>query len=435
MKNDFQYRLETLAGGLRLLTLPMTTTGAATVMVFVGAGSRYEDKSSNGVAHYLEHLFFKGGRKYKTFKEVVETLDAQGAVFNAETSAEYAAYYVKTVAEENDVQIAFDVLSDMLIHARLPQKEINKERGVILEEYRMYKDLPMQKIGDVFEGMIFRGSPLGLSTIGEMKVIQSLGRRDFVKYLRGLYTPDNIVVAVAGKISHAKAKELTKKYFRFPRSHKILTSAPTKMAGKLNLELVYKDTEQTHLILGVPAFSATDPRRHAIKVMANILGGSMSSRMFIAVREKHGLAYYVHTSDALFTDAGYLATAAGVDNRRAAQAVELILQEYKKITKELVGAKELRKAKEKIKGGLVLNLEGSNSLAGYFGLQELLLKRIESPQARLKKIAQVTASDVRQVARDIFKSGALQMAIIGPHKNKEVFLKILRDAGKKFSVD
>jgi len=433
VKLALSHRKTVLSNGLRVLTIPLKTTGAVTVLVLVGAGSRYENPENNGVAHFLEHIFFKGGKKYRNTREVSEALDAVGADFNAFTASEYAGYYVRVIADK--AQLAFDVLSDMLLSARLPQEEIEKERKVILEEYRMVNDTPIRKIGDLFESLIFAGSPMGLPTIGDPQTIKKLSKKDFVYYRQKLYVPDNIVVAVAGDITHQEACSLSKRYFRFPHGTKSLFSRLTLTPEGVGLKLLPKKTEQAHLIIGVPTFGAEDPRRYALKVLSTVLGEGMSSRMFLLIREKHGLAYYIHTGDELYTDAGYLATSAGVDLRRVQAALKLILGEYERVTRSLVGPHELKKAKERIKGSMVLNLEGPSNVAGYFSLQELLLNKTESPSQRLKKIDQVSADDVKQVAKEIFQGGRFQLAIIGPYRQRRMFLNLLNHARKEFSAD
>ncbi len=431
---SFSYHKKVLPSGLRVLSVPLKTTGAVTVLVLVGAGSRYETRKNNGLAHFLEHLFFKGGKRFRDTRAVSEALDAVGADFNAFTSNEYAGYYVRLLAEETE--LAFDVLSDMLLHARLPEGEIEKERGVILEEYRMLNDTPTRKVSDLFENLIFAGSPMGFSTIGEPRVIRRLARRDFVEYREALYTPENIVLVVAGAITPDATTALAEKFFRFEKKTKALNSPATRLPQELGFRLLTKKTEQAHLVLGLPAFPASDARRYALKVLTTILGDGMSSRLFLNVREKHGLAYYIHSSDELYTDAGYFATAAGVDLRRIELALKLILEEYQRITKEPVQLREIKKAKERIRGSLILNLENPSNVAGYFGLQELLLKKVETPAERLKKIEQVTAAEIQKVAQELFSGGrALQLALIGPYTDSRPFLKLLRDARKNFSFD
>ena len=275
------FKKTTLPNGLRVVTNKLDSTKAVTVLVLVGAGSRYETPKINGISHFLEHMFFKGAEKYTSAKEVSEAIDSVGGEFNAFTGKEYAGYYVKVASEKVDT--AFDVLSDMMLHAKFDQKEIEKERGVILEEYNMYQDTPMYQIGWNFEQLAYGDQPLGWDQIGLKEIIKSVDHEDFVKYKGELYTPDNTVVAVCGNIGDEEAVKKVEKFFAMKegkRAYDFAKIDPSKM-GSDRVHLTNKKTEQTHLSLGVEAFPETHPDHWVLRVLSVILGGNMSSRMFV----------------------------------------------------------------------------------------------------------------------------------------------------------
>lgn len=407
----------TLKNKLRILVAPMKSTEAVTVMILCRAGSRYETKDINGIAHFLEHMFFKGGDRYPTPRSVSEAIDGIGGVFNAFTGNEYVGYYVKVAKEKIDT--AFDVLSDMLINAKFEEDGLNRERGVILEEYNMYEDTPMRNIGDTFEAMLFGDQPLGWSTIGLKSVIKSVTRQDFVDYRNKLYTPSNLVVTVAGNTTTAQVKKLVKKYLPFETKGKknqpLPYHAPKQNSKKI--KIVYKKTEQAHLILGVPTFGGTHPDKYTAKVLGAVLGGGMSSRLFTSVRERHGLAYYVKAGSENYVDTGYLIAFAGVDVNRIDLAIKTILDEFREIANEPVPAKELKKVKEYMIGGLVLGLEDSEEVAYGFGAHELLYDDTMSVNEMKKKIKAVTSKQIQALAKQIFKDENLALTVIGPYKD------------------
>jgi len=394
--------------------MPMTSTEAVSVVIMVRAGSRYETRNINGIAHFLEHMFFKGGQRYPTPRSVAEAIDAVGGVFNAFTDDEFVGYFVKV--EKEKIAVAFDVLSDMLLNARFDPDGLERERGVILEEYNMYQDTPSRKIWDIFERLLVGDHPLGWPTIGRPEVIKKVKRRDFLDYRKRLYTPPNIVVTVAGNTTMAKVEQLVKKYLPYPKAGKRNSplSLPAASAHK-KMEITYKKTEQAHLVLGVPTFGGDHPDRYIAKVLAAVLGGGMSSRLFASVREQQGLAYYVRAMSTNYTDAGYLVASAGVDVKRIDLAIKTILNEFREISRSLVPPKELAKAKEYLVGGLVLDMEDSSEVAFSFGIQELLYQKTESIDSIRRKVKQVTAVQVQRLAKTIFKDNRLCLAAIGPY--------------------
>ncbi len=417
------FRKTTLQSGLRIITEKIDGTKAVTVLILAGGGSRYENQKIRGISHFLEHMFFKGADKYKNTKEVSEAIDSVGGEFNAFTGKEYAGYYVK-VASEN-VEIAMDVLSDMLVNSKFDQAEIEKERGVILEEYNMYQDTPMYQIGWNFESLVFGDQPLGWDQIGTKDLIKSVMHEDFVKYSKELYTTDNLVVAVAGNIDNEAAVNLVQKYFKMESSTKAYDFKPLEDKNGGNVYLKEKKTEQAHIAVGFPGYAETHKDHWAIRLLSVILGGNMSSRMFLGVREAKGLAYYIHTSTDNYMDGGAIVTNAGVDLNRIDEAITGVIEQYALVRDGEIPEAELKKAKSYLKGKMVLNLEDSEEFAHLLAKYELLHDDPRSPEELMKMIDSVTVSDVKRIAADLFQKDKLKLAVIGPYDDKERFAKLL----------
>jgi len=408
------HKKTTLDNGLRVITQKLDGTKAVTILVLCGAGSRYEKQELRGISHFLEHMFFKGADKYPNSKAVSEAIDGVGGVFNAFTGKEYAGYFVKVASEH--ASLAADVLSDMLIHAKFAPKEIKKERGVILEEYNMYQDTPMYQIGWNFERLVFGDQPMGWDQIGTKELIRGVTQEDFTNYKQAaLYTADNCIVSVVGNIEDDEALKIVEEKFKFNGEKKSLEFKPFKenLANKKE-NLHKKKTEQTHIVCGAKGVPESHKDSYPMHVLSVILGGNMSSRMFMSVREEKGLCYYIRTNTDDYTDCGVISTAAGVDNKRATEALEAIKEEYRKIREEDVPKTELRKAKDYMKGKIVLGLEDSEEMAHLLGKYELLYGRIRSVDEVLEKIEAVSIADIRRVAQNLLAEDKLKVAIIGP---------------------
>lgn len=408
----------TLKNGLRLITVPMAHTRTVTCLVMVGAGSKYETKRTNGVAHFLEHMMFKGTKKRPTALEISTLLDGVGSEYNAMTGKEWTGYYVK--AADEHLELALDALSDSYQHSLFVAEEIEKERGVITEEINMYLDTPMRHIGDLWEKLLYGDTPAGWSIAGEKENIAKMQRDDFLTYLNAHYTAPNTVVVVAGNFEAKKITKLAESFFGgVPRRRAGAKPKVREAQQKPQFLLQPKQTDQTHLMVGVRAYNLFSPKRYALSLLATILGGGMSSRLFIEVREKRGLAYAVHTSPEYYTDSGYFVTQAGVRKDATAEAMHLILQEYKKIAQEGVGEDELAKAKHYVEGKMLLGLESSDELAFFAGEQEAAMKKIRTPDEIIKKIFSVTPRGIQAVARDIFQEKRLNAVLLGPFEERE----------------
>lgn len=412
------YKKTTFPNGLRLITQELDSTNAITVLILVGAGSRYEKKEINGISHFLEHMFFKGAKRYPDARSVSTAIDSVGGDFNAFTGKEYAGYFVKTASSNKD--IALDVLSDMMIHSKFDPEDISKERNVIMEEYNMYQDTPMYQVGWDFEKLLFGDQPMGWDQVGTKELIMNVNQNDFTRYKKELYTPDNVVISVAGKAHHDKICSQIESYFQFDHAIKAYNYLPAEIPNTGNQVWVKnKKTEQAHLILGFPAYPEQHPDHFALKILSVILGGNMSSRMFLAIREKKGLTYYIQTTTDDYQDVGVISTHAGIDIKRIDDAVISIVQEYKKIKDEQVPEDELKKSKEFIKGKMILRLEDSEEYAHLLAKQELLHNKILNPAEIMKKVDDVTSDDIKRICEDIFKPEKMRLAVIGPFEDKE----------------
>lgn len=415
-----------LPNGLKIITIPMPSFESATALVMVGAGSRYENKKNNGVSHFLEHMFFKGTKSRPTFMEITGLIDGIGGEFNAFTGKEYTGYYIK--AGKNNIELCLDLLSDMVRNSRLDSLEIEKEKGVIMEEINMYEDTPMRNIGDIFERLLYGDTPLGWDTAGKKDIIKSLTRKDFTDYMNSLYGPSNITVVTAGGIVESEVNSLIQKYFGNMKTFGTPKPLPIlESQKKPAIHIKHKKTEQAHLALGVRTVPLSSPDRYVLSVLSSILGGGASSRLFSEVREKRGLAYYVRSNSDQYADAGSLVVTAGVDPKRADQAVEVILSELSALRdgKKPITKEEFKKAKEFLKGHLVLALEDSQAVSIFYGSQVLLEPEVLNPDEILAKVDAVTIDQVEKAAKEYFKSESLNMAIIGDFKDEDKFEKIL----------
>jgi len=419
------YKKTTLKNGLRIITVPAKNTKTAAVLVLVGTGSKYETKDINGISHFLEHMFFKGTKKSPNTIKLIEPLDKIGGVYNAFTGQEYTGYWAKVDASHLD--LILDWVSDIYLNSKFEQKEIDLEKGTILQELNMYLDAPMRYVSDLWTDLLYGDQPAGWQVIGTENVIKSVKRNDFVKYLQNHYSSKNTVIAVAGNINQKETINKIKKYFQPINNLKVKDKLLVKESQNKPKSLIYyKDTDQTHLILGVRAYNTFHPDKYALGLLGVILGGNMSSRMWISVRERQGLAYYVRTGAETDTDTGFLATSAGVDNKKVEKAILTILSEYKRISQKKINASELKKAKDYIKGTSLINMEASDEQASFYASQELLTGKILTLEEKFSKIDKVTVNDIQRVAKDIFRPEKLNLALIGPFKDKNRFNKLLK---------
>ena len=421
----YQHQLTTLKNGLKVITVPMKQVESMTLMIGVGAGSRYETEKTNGLSHFLEHMVFKGTSKRPTTLDISLALDGIGANFNAFTGKEFTGYFIKANAQHQP--FAFDVLTDMVLNSKLDPREINREKSVIIEEINMYEDLPIQKVPEVFESLLYSPTPLSWYVAGKKENIRELQRKDFTDYLSRLYHPQNMVVVKSGKLDNQECLKLVEKYFGGLKSKTKEELKPSTFSQKApKVRLIRKKTAQSHFCLGVRTYPYAHPDHFALKVLSTILGRGMSSRLFIQVRERRGLAYYIITYAESFLDNGYLMTQTGVDVNKIDEAIKVILDNYRQIANQKVPEKELKKAKELMKGNLILALEDSQNVALDYFEQSFYEGKIYDPEQKINEIDKVTVQDIQRVAKAIFKPENLNLAIIGPYKEELRFLKLIK---------
>lgn len=439
----------TLKNGLRVIFIDTKTFPTLTTLLLIGAGSRYENEKNNGIAHFLEHMFYKGSKKYPNPKIISQIIEGMGGHWNAFTSKDYTGYYIK--ASTDHFPTIIDILSDILLNSLFEKSEIEKEKGVIVEEINMYEDTPQRRIGEIFEGLIYKGSPLGFDIAGSKETVKSFDRNTFIDYMNSLYHPNNAVLVVAGGLSNQSEKAQQPKFFSTvgtpdPKSAKNLLFSPysryikiieqkfgtwksgekstfekiTKSQTKPQILVHHKKTEQAHFCLGFPTFGIDDKRRRILNVLITILGGGASSKLFQEVREKKGLCYYIGTGAEQYFETGSIVTQAGVakDIEKVKIAVQATLAEHENMVKGNFSEEDITRAKEMLKGRLLLSMEDSFNIAHFFGNKKLLENKMETPEEIIKKILSVTKQEIVDLAKEIFAKDKLNFAIIGPFEEK-----------------
>ncbi len=402
----------------------MPASPTTTVMVLVEAGSKYETAKTNGLSHFLEHFVFKGTARRPKPADLSRELDSLGAQYNAFTGQEFTGYYAK--AHKDKTEKILDIVSDMYLNPTLPESELEKEKGVIIQEIHMYEDEPMRNVQDLFMELLHGDQPAGWNIAGTPSTVASFTREDIVKYRANHYVPEATTVVISGGFDEKtlfQLENIFKNIRATPKSEKVPVKESQNAPAIL---LKHKETDQTHVVLGVRAFGIFDPRARVLRVLSVVLGGGMSSRLFVRLRDELGLCYYVSASPDLYTDHGAFQVAVGADTTKVSAAIEAVLVELKKLVIELVPEGELRKAKDFLIGNLYLGLESSDELAQFYGMQEIVRKPIKSAEQVVTEIEAVTALDIQNVSRDLFKDTGLNLAIIGPFKDDKQFLSILK---------
>ena len=416
------FQRTTLANGARVLTAPMSHAQSVSCFLMYSAGSRYERREESGIAHFAEHLFFKGTERRPTARDIATEIDAIGGEFNAFTGKEVTAYYVKCAAETRDV--ALDVLVDMLRNSRFDADEIEREKGVIVEEMNMYADTPRSYIGNVWERHVYGDQPLGWDIIGTEETIRAATRETFAGYLDRWYRPERMVIGLGGRVGDDVSERLEQLLGDLPAEATGTPEAVVLPEDGGPVRIHTKQSDQAHLVIGAPSYPHGHPDRYALQLLATVLGGGMSSRLFTEVRERRGLAYYVYCGNNSYADAGTLAAQAGVDLNRIDEAVETIVAELRRVVTESVPADELEKARSFAKGRFVLGLESPHATI-MFGLRrEVLEGRAIEPDEVLAGLDAVTVEDLERVAAEIL-GGSLRLAVIGPFDDPARFERLL----------
>lgn len=401
------FKQTTLKNGLTLVTYNMPHLDSVTTLVAVGAGSRYETKKINGISHFLEHMFFKGSRKYPSAEKIANIVDSIGAVNNAATDKEVTFYWIKSASKH--IELASDILSSMLKESLLAEEEIEREKGVIVEELRMYRDNPTRYVWELYEQLQFGDQPLGWDIGGDEKTINSLKREDFLSYMESLYSPKNMVLVYVGKIPQ-DIEKIAQEYFSdLPENTQFkFDTVKKEKQTKPKVDIFYKKTDQTNLVLGVLGYDRFDKKRFAARVMGVILGEGMSSRLFMQVRERRGLAYTVSASHSSYFDTGLFTVYAGLKLEKTEEGLEVIKAELDRVVSEKVTDDELKKAKEMIRGRIALRSESTNFLAEYFGTNFAIERKIETFEEIIKETDKVTAEDIQQVAAELLQTEPIQ---------------------------
>lgn len=407
-------KITKLSNGLRIVTGEMSESHSVAASILVGTGGRYEDfKVNGGVSHFLEHLLFKGTAKRPSAKIISEEIDAVGGYNNAYTSNDLTNYYVKVPKRHG--ALAIEILADMMTGSLLDPVEIDRERSVIIEEMNVWRDDPSRSVGWLVPPLLWPDNPLGQEILGPEDVINNIPRDAIAAYWRRYYSPDNMVVSVAGKVKHEQVVEQVKELMGKLKAVKPSKFIPIgDVLSTQRVNVLEKDTNQAHFIIAGRSVSARDKKEPAVRILTNILGRGMSSRLFTNVRERKGLAYTVYASNHGYTDTGLFEVYAGVNLDKIEQAIEAVMEELDKITFELVDEGELNKAKNQTRGGSQMAMESNGNVAERFGIQLLLHGNVKSIDDYLEEIDAVTAEDVRQVARELLVPANLRMGIIAP---------------------
>lgn len=419
------YLLQKLSNGLRVILVPMKNTNAVTILVEIATGSKYENKRISGISHFLEHMMFKGTKNRPGSLEISRILDSIGAEFNAFTGKETTSYYVKAPIKYFDT--ALDILSDIYLNSLFNEKELEKEKGVIIEEINMYKDLPHKFIFFLFDKLLYGNQPAGWSILGEKENILKIRRKDLLNYFNNHYSAQNTVICVAGGIPNNKSvfEKIANYFDKIRRNKPPVKKKVIEKQKKPRVLLEYRNTDQVHLAFGLRTYNIFDERKYPVMLTAVILGGNMSSRLFQKLRTEFGISYYLNTNDEIYTDSGYLATFCGLNINQFKIGLKEIINEHNRLALD-INEKELKMAKEFLKGRLTLNFEDSLEVALFYASQEILLNKILQPKDLFKKIDSVQIGDIKTIMKEINRIENRNLAIIGPFKNKKEFDHLLK---------
>lgn len=408
--------LRTLKNGMRVAWIEQPTSSACAIEVFINVGSRHEDPATNGVSHFLEHLMFKGTRRRPTAQAISRDLDRFGADYNASTGKDRTSYYVKIEAER--LPHAIDVLHDMLAHSTFKADEIDRERGVIIEEINMYEDNPQSQMVDLLDEMSFGEHPLGWNIAGTREIIRKVTRDEIVAHRNRYYRPDRMVIAVAGRLPKGTWNQLEETFGTWPKHASAAPGSVRSFAAAdvkgVRLSVRKKNIEQAQLGLSFMTYPILDPRQDATRLLAVILGGTMSSRLFTEVRERRGLCYNISASRVSYDDIGSFRITAGLEKNRLQEATEVIWAELEKMKKKPVSVQELNRAKDFIQGKFFLDFEDPLTRADWYGDQLCYRESWRSPEDRMKGLAAVTPKQLQAVAKEIFTRESYAVSVVGP---------------------
>ncbi|MFA6095861.1 MAG: pitrilysin family protein [Candidatus Paceibacterota bacterium] len=415
-----KYTKTVLPSGLRIVTVPMKGNPTATVLVLVETGSEYEKREENGLSHFLEHMCFKGTKKRPSVRDITTELDSIGAIYNAFTSNEYTGYYAKASADKLDTIL--DVVSDIYLDPQVPATELERERGVIIEEINMVEDDPQNKIHYDFMSLVYGDQPAGWPILGPKENIRRFTRDDFISYISRHYVASATVVTVAGDFDEKEViAKVEKTFAAISSGEKQGKEKVADAQSGARLKVFEKPLDQAHMMLGVRSVDVYSDHVPALSVLRAVLSGGMSARLWHKMREELGICYYIRASNDFYTDHGLFVVSAGVDKARVDVAIREICAELVRLKAELVDDKELLKAKDSIIGKMYLGLEASDDLAQFYASQEVNREKIRTPLDTEREIRAVTAEDVRKMAQMIFVDKNLSCAIVGPFADDSAF--------------
>lgn len=416
---------KTLKNGLKVILSPIKDSLTVSVLIMVSVGSKYENKANNGISHFLEHMCFKGTVNRPRPIDLSTALDSIGSQYNAFTSHEFTGYYAK--ANYKHLDSVIDIISDMYLNPIFNKNEIEKEKGVVIEEINMYEDTPYKQVQDIFNKSLYGDTPAGRSIIGPKENILKISQKDLIDYRNKNYIPNTTKVIISGNFNPNEVyKKIEKIFANSKKSSTPKKETVNEIKTKKNILIKDKDTDQTHIVLGVRTFGSKDKRNYTIKVLDAILGGGFSSRLFTKLREEMGVGYYLRTSTDEYTDHGNFNVSIGCDNKRVVEVIETILKEFDRLKKEVVSEVELKKAKDYLLGNTFISLESSDSVAEYFGIQSVLSSKLETAEEFAKEIRKVKSSDIKKLADDIFQDNKLALAIIGKKVDSKSVGKVFK---------
>jgi predicted Zn-dependent peptidase len=418
------YKHKLYSNGLNVLTVHVPEAESVVFTVYVKVGSRYENEKIAGIAHYLEHVFFKGSRNYPYSSSISSLVDGVGGDFNASTSKENTEFYIKTSKTHFDM--IFDILTDMILNPLFDEKELEKEKGVVIEEINMYQDNPGAQAENNLESIMWPDSPLGRDIIGTHASIRALTKKQVFEFKNKFYQPGNIILGVAGNFDPKKvAKKVENTWARLENKKVGTFKKATDKQAKPNLHIEYKATKQAHMALGFKSFPHDHKKNAATFLLASILGGSMSSRLFMNIREQKGLAYYIRASNSAYFNTGNFTIHAGLKIDSTLEALREVLMELRKVKSEIVIDAELKKAKDYIKGKVALGLEDTHQKLDWVLDSFAVRGRVKTPQEFFQQLDTINAKDIQDVANEIFVNEKMSLALVGPFKNKKSFEKEL----------
>ena len=418
------YQKTTLDNGLRVITVAMPHTPSVSICIFIGVGSRYETEADAGISHFIEHLLFKGTQKRATAKEISGAIEGVGGIINGGTDKELTVYWCKVA--QSHFSLALDVLSDLLLHSKFDPVDIERERQVIIEEINRGKDSPAQRVDVLIDELLWPGHPLGRDIAGSKESVAAITRDTMLNYLAGQYQPSNTVVTIAGNIQHQEmVTAVNQAIGNWADQQPLSGYLAYKEQQARRLQIETRDTEQVHLRLALPGLSLLHPKRFSLDLLNVILGEGMSSRLFVEIRDKLGLAYSIHSYVEHFLDTGSVTVCAGVEPQNLPTVITAILEQLSQL-KELVPEPELAKAKEQSKGRLLLRMEDSRNVAGLIGGQEILTGRILSVDQVISIVDAITADELKQLARELLVGSQLRLAVVGPVTDGEPLEKLMK---------